>query len=56
MTLVNQGRWVEVVGHFLSLACETGLTANNNLMDLLLVFLKGAIFLFPLQFLKSLLL
>lgn len=53
MTLVNQGRWVKVVGHFLSLACETGLTANSDLMDLL-VFLKGAIFLSPLQFLKSL--
>lgn len=56
MTLVNQGRWVDVLGHFLSLPCDTGLTANSNLTDLLLVFLKGAIFLFPLQFFKSLLL
>lgn len=55
MTLLNKGRWVEVVGHFLYLGCKTVLTANSNLTDLLL-FLEGVIFLFPLQFLKCLLL
>lgn len=53
MTLINLGRSVELVGHtFLSLVSGTGLTAHSSLMDLLL-FPKGAIFFFPLQFLKS---
>lgn len=48
MTFLNKSRWVEVVGHFLSLACKTGLTANSRLTDLFLLFLKGVIFLFTL--------